>query len=68
MGETSGYLVDPISAKKLLSVLCRLLDIEVDPTRLSDRAKEMEQFIAGLKEESERDERRKSGEDLVYIG
>jgi uncharacterized protein (TIGR00162 family) len=68
MGETSGYLVDPISARKLLSVLCTLLHMEVDPTRLSDRAKEMEQFIAGLKEESERDERRKSGEDLVYIG
>ncbi len=68
MGETSGYLVDPISARKLLSVLSRLLHIEVDPTRLADRAKEMEQFIAGLREESERDERRKSGEDLVYIG
>jgi uncharacterized protein (TIGR00162 family) len=68
MGETSGYLVDPISARKLLSVLCNLLHIEVDPTRLSDRAKEMEQYIAGLREESERDERRRSGEDLVYIG
>jgi uncharacterized protein (TIGR00162 family) len=69
MGETSGYLVDPISAKNLLSVLCHLLHIEVDPTRLSDRAREMEQFIQGLKEESEREyERRKGGEDLVYIG
>jgi uncharacterized protein (TIGR00162 family) len=69
MGETSGYLVDPISAKKLLSVLCRLLHIEIDPTRLSDRAKEMEQFIQGLREESEREtERRRAGEDLVYIG
>jgi uncharacterized protein (TIGR00162 family) len=69
MGETSGYLVDPISAEKLLSVLCRLLHIQVDPTRLSDRAKEMEQFIQGLKEETEREyERRKGGEDLVYIG
>ncbi|MDD1677746.1 MAG: proteasome assembly chaperone family protein [Methanomicrobiales archaeon] len=69
MGETSGYLVDPLSAKKLLSVLCRLLHIEVDPTRLSDRAREMEQFVQGLKEESEREyERRKSSEDLVYIG
>jgi len=69
MGETSGYLVDPLSAKKLLSVLCRFLQIEVDPTRLSDRALEMEQFIQGLKEESEREnERRRGGEDLVYIG
>jgi uncharacterized protein (TIGR00162 family) len=69
MGETSGYLVDPISARKLLSVLCHLLHIKVDPTRLSDRAREMEQFIQGLKEESEREyERRKGGEDLVYIG
>jgi hypothetical protein len=69
MGETSGYLVDPLSAKKLLSVLCRLLRIEVDPTRLSDRAKEMEQFVARLKEETEGErERCKGGEDLVYIG
>ncbi|MDD1675877.1 MAG: proteasome assembly chaperone family protein [Methanomicrobiales archaeon] len=69
MGETSGYLVDPLSAGALLSVLSRLLHIEIDPTRLSDRAKEMEQFVQGLREETQAEyERRKGSEDLVYIG
>ena len=69
MGETSGYLVDPISARRLLKILCRLLKIEVDPARLSDRAEEMEQFIEHLKEEKRQEsERQRKDEDLVYIG
>lgn len=67
MGETSGYLVDPISARKVLEVLCRMIGMEIDPTKLSERAEEMEQFIAQLKEEKLR-EYRSGEEDLVYIG
>lgn len=67
MGETSGYLVDPIGARKVLEVLCRMIGMEIDPTKLSERAEEMEQFIAQLKEEKLR-EYRSGEEDLVYIG
>jgi uncharacterized protein (TIGR00162 family) len=64
MGETSGYLVDPKSAASVLAVLCPLLGITVDPTRLQQRAAEMEQVIAAMMESEE-----KQGEDeLRYIG
>ena len=63
MGETSGYLVDPMSAANVLAVLSKLIDIPVDPTKLNDRASEMEKVIEGLVEgEKTRDE------ELSYIG
>jgi len=64
MGETSGYLVDPISATSLLDVLCRLIGVEVDPTQLRERASEMEDFVEKLREM----EHTKSNEELSYIG
>ena len=64
MGETSGYLVDPISATSLLDTLCRLIGVEVDPTQLQERACEMEDFVEKLKEM----EHTKSDEELSYIG
>ncbi len=45
MGETSGYLVDPMSAANVLTILSKLIDVPVDPTKLNDRASEMEKFI-----------------------
>jgi len=38
MGETSGYLVDPMSAASVLAILSKLIVVPVDPTRLNDRA------------------------------
>ncbi len=64
MGETSGYLVDPRSATSVLSVLCSLLNVTVDPTQLNDRAAEMERMIEGLIE----GEKIQSNEELSYIG
>jgi uncharacterized protein (TIGR00162 family) len=48
MGETSGYLVDPRSAASLLRVLSGLLEIEIDPTLLEQRAEEMEFMLQKL--------------------
>lgn len=64
MGETSGYMVDPKSAKSVLAVLSRLLGFAVDTRLLHERAEEMEQVIAHLQES----ERLKSDEELRYIG
>jgi hypothetical protein len=64
MGETSGYMVDPKSAKGVLAVLSRLLGFSVDTRLLHERAEEMEQVIAHLQET----ERLKSDEELRYIG
>jgi len=64
MGETSGYLVDPKSANNLLDVLSSLLGIEVDKTRILERAEEMEEIIEKLKDM----EQSKKDEELSYIG
>ncbi len=64
MGETSGYLVDPRSATSVLSVICSLLNVTVDPTQLNDRAAEMERMIEGLIE----GEKIQSNDELSYIG
>ena len=64
MGETSGYLVDPKSAAGVLEVLTTLVGVRVDPTRLMERASEMEQVIAAMVEDQER----QGEEELRYIG
>ncbi|MFY9800386.1 MAG: proteasome assembly chaperone family protein [Methanoregula sp.] len=64
MGETSGYLVDPMSATNVLNTLSKLIDVPVDPTKLKDRACEMEKFIEKLVEGS----RMQKDEELSYIG
>ncbi len=64
MGETSGYLVDPRSAHSLIGVLCSLLEIDVDTTRLEARAADMEHLLAKMKEAEES----QVEEDLNYIG
>ncbi|HOB17653.1 MAG TPA: proteasome assembly chaperone family protein [Candidatus Methanoculleus thermohydrogenotrophicum] len=64
MGETSGYIVDPMSADSLLSVLSNLLEIEVDHTFLQERAEDMERAIEKIREAEEA----KSQEELNYIG
>lgn len=63
MGETSGYLVDPKSAALVLEVLTRLLDIEIDPSNLTNRAGEMEVAVQRLLEQE-----KKAEEELSYIG
>ncbi|MCZ7362529.1 MAG: proteasome assembly chaperone family protein [Candidatus Methanoperedens sp.] len=68
MGVTSGYLVDPKSAKAVLKVLCKILDIDVDMQALEDRASEMEKIVAKLKEMEEGKTPNASAEDLRYIG
>ncbi len=63
MGETSGYLVDPKSAARVLSVLCTLLGIEVDATTLEERGREMERMIERLVDT----ERTMRDDELRYI-
>ena len=67
MGETSGYVVDPMSARAVLEVLEELLDIEVDYDALDDRAEEMEEVLGRLKE-MEEGPSPGGDDDLRYIG
>jgi len=64
MGETSGYIVDPMSAASVLSVLSKLISVPVDPTQLNDRAAEMEKVVQGFLE----NEKLQHDEELSYIG
>jgi|Deesub1362A_J573_1020465.scaffolds.fasta_scaffold00115_18 hypothetical protein len=76
MGETSGFYLDSNAARIVLEVLTRLLNIEVDLTRLVKKAKEAEKRVA----EAQRMERKimeemgmiqrrpPSDEEMRYIG
>ncbi len=69
MGETSGYLVDPKSATRLLEVLQQLYDFEVNTETLDDRAEEMEEVMHKIQEfEAEAQLDVGTDEDLRYIG
>lgn len=69
MGETSGYLVDPKSATRLLEVLSSLLSFEVDTASLDERAEEMEDVLNKIQEfEAEAQVDVGTDEDLRYIG
>ncbi|MCK4718198.1 MAG: proteasome assembly chaperone family protein [Thermoplasmata archaeon] len=50
MGETSGYFVDPKSARAVLEVLTSVLGIGMDYSDLELRAKEIDQITSKLRE------------------
>ncbi len=68
MGETSGYLVDPKSARAVLEVLQELLEFDVDYETLEDRAEEMEEVAEKIQEMQNQQNNIPSEEDLRYIG
>ena len=67
MGETSGYLVDPKSARAVLEVLEDLVGFDVDYASLEERADEMEEVVRKI-QEMEQGTPTPSDEDLRYIG
>ena len=69
MGETSGYLVDPKSARAVLEVLEEMLGFELDYDRLDERADEMEDVIGKIQEmEQQQAMDVPTDDDLRYIG
>jgi hypothetical protein len=66
MGETSGYLVDPRSARAVLEVLQELLGFDVDYATLEERAEEMEEVVKKIQEMEQGPT--PTDEDLRYIG
>ncbi|WP_096393122.1 proteasome assembly chaperone family protein [Halorubrum trapanicum] len=66
MGETSGYLVDPKSARAVLETLEAVLDMSVDYESLEDRAEEMEEVVGKIREMQEGPA--VPDDDLRYIG
>jgi uncharacterized protein (TIGR00162 family) len=69
MGETSGYLVDPKSARAVLEVMEGLLDLEFDYSDLEERAEEMEEVIQRIREmENQGSMDLPADDDLRYFG
>ncbi len=66
MGETSGYIVDPNSAREVMKVLVKILGIDISLAKLDEKADEVKKIterIKSLERSMESEER----EDLRYI-
>jgi uncharacterized protein (TIGR00162 family) len=68
MGETSGYLVDPKSARAVLEVLVDLFEIEIEYESLEERADEMEDVIEKIQQMEQQQSPQVTDDDLRYIG
>ena len=66
MGETSGYLVDPKSARAILEIIETAIGIEIGYDSLSERAEEMEEVVKRIRQMEQ--SAAPSEEDLRYIG
>lgn len=69
MGETSGYLVDPKSARAVLEILISILGLSIDFSKLEEKASQIDTITSKMKqiEEKELKELRKEKE-IGYIG
>jgi uncharacterized protein (TIGR00162 family) len=68
MGETSGYLVDPKSARAVLEILQTVVGFDVDYDSLEERADEMEEVVRKIQQMEEQNAPSPADEDLRYIG
>lgn len=66
MGETSGYLVDPKSARAVLEVLQDVIGFEVGFESLEERADEMEEVVQKIQQMEQGQQA--TDDDLRYIG
>jgi len=66
MGETSGYFVDPKSARAVLEVLTATLDVTIEFNKLEEKAKQIDQITSKLRDMESHVEAPK--DDLGYIG
>ena len=67
MGETSGYLVDPKSARAILEVLAAQLSFTVEYSSLEERAAEMAEVVEKI-EQMQMQQSAPAEDDLRYIG
>jgi uncharacterized protein (TIGR00162 family) len=67
MGETSGYFIDPAAARQLIQILSNLLEVEIDLSKLEEKADQIERITSKLKD-IEKMEKEGQFEDLSYIG
>ena len=68
MGETSGYLVDPKSARAVLEAMQTAIGFDVNFDSLEERAEEMEEVVSKIQEMQGQQNAMPSDDDLRYIG
>ncbi|MBN1389725.1 MAG: proteasome assembly chaperone family protein [Candidatus Thermoplasmatota archaeon] len=68
MGETSGYFVDPRSARSVLRVLSTYLGFDVDYSSLEKKAAQIDEITSRIKENLEETETHERPDDLRYFG
>lgn len=75
MGETTGFpiLTDPRSAEKLLKVIVKIFNLDIDLSKIDEKSKEMETFLKKLEVIQEKAmkklmPREEGKEKLRYIG
>ncbi len=70
MGETSGYMVDPVSSQAVLRTLSKVLGFEISLQELEERAEEVEEIISEIKKKTQQQQQKPqpSRDDLMYIG
>jgi len=51
LGETSGYVIDAIAAKKILETITRILNININMDEITKRAKDTEILIKNLEQQ-----------------
>ncbi len=68
MGETSGYIVDPNSAREVIKVLTEMLGIKISFTRLDEKAEEVKRITSRIRSLEKALMEKESKEDLRYIG
>ena len=68
MGETSGYFVDPRSARSVLKVLSKYLHFEIDYSSLEKKATQIDEITSRIKENLEDSEAQERPDDLRYFG
>ncbi|MGA1822920.1 MAG: proteasome assembly chaperone family protein [Thermoplasmatota archaeon] len=69
MGETSGYFVDPRSARAVLKILGAYLEESINYSSLEEKAAQIDEITSKIKEDlEERELADKRGDDLGYFG
>jgi hypothetical protein len=61
LGETSGYLVDPVASEAVLDSFSRSLEIVIDLASLRDKAKEAKQVIGQIQRMTEQESAGRAG-------
>lgn len=68
MGETSGYMVDPGSAREVLKILADILDVDIGFAKLEEKAEEISKIAQRIKQLEQSGGSDKEAGDLHYIG